>query len=156
MSKTGRINEIILEQAYELYTNTINGNNISLDVNDFDVSFARGLSLEDGLATLTEFTAKIIASELFKIIPKETDEICKIFFSGGGRNNGFLLERIKKHSPVNLIFKNIDVLGINGDFVESQAFAYLAIRSYIGEPISFPETTGCSKPCIGGDIIKIT
>ena len=48
----------------------------------------------------------------------------------------------------------IDDYGIDGDFVESQAFAYLAIRSFINEPISFPDTTGCSKPSTGGVIIK--
>ena len=52
--------------------------------------------------------------------------------------------------------KLIDDLKINGDFVESQAFAYLAIRSYLNLPISFPETTGCSKACSGGEIIQTT
>ena len=52
-------------------------------------------------------------------------------------------------------FKNIDEIGINGDFVESQAFAYLAIRSFLNLPISFPGTTGCSKACVGGETIKI-
>jgi len=44
---------------------------------------------------------------------------------------------------------------VNGDFVESQAFAFLAIRSFNNEPISFPQTTGVEKPCIGGSVIKI-
>ena len=44
--------------------------------------------------------------------------------------------------------------GIDGEFIESQAFAYLAIRSYLKLPISFPETTGVKKPCTGGNIIK--
>ena len=48
----------------------------------------------------------------------------------------------------------IDKYEINGDFVESQAFAYLAIRSYLGLPISFPTTTGCKNPCTGGVIVK--
>ena len=43
---------------------------------------------------------------------------------------------------------------VDGDFVESQAFAYLAIRSYLKLPISFPETTYVNKPCTGGIIIK--
>ena len=50
--------------------------------------------------------------------------------------------------------KMIDDFGIDGDFVESQAFAYLAIRSYLKLPISFPKTTGCNKPCTGGVIVK--
>ncbi len=48
----------------------------------------------------------------------------------------------------------IDNLGIDGDFIESQAFAYLSIRSYLGLPISFPETTGCKEPSTGGIIIE--
>ena len=48
----------------------------------------------------------------------------------------------------------IDDYGLDGDFIESQAFAYLAIRSYLKLPISFPETTGCEKSCTGGIIIK--
>ena len=49
---------------------------------------------------------------------------------------------------------NIDNFGINGDFVESQAFAYLAIRSFLKLPISFPDTTGCKEPITGGEIVK--
>ena len=50
--------------------------------------------------------------------------------------------------------KLIDIFKIDGDFIESQAFAYLAIRSYLKLPISFPQTTGCKIPCSGGDIVK--
>ena len=50
--------------------------------------------------------------------------------------------------------KLIDDYGIDGDFVESQAFAYLAVRSYLKLPISFTQTTGCIKPSTGGVIIK--
>ena len=48
----------------------------------------------------------------------------------------------------------IDDYGIDGDFVESQAFAYLAVCSYLKLPITFPNTTGCKKPSTGGVIIK--
>ena len=58
----------------------------------------------------------------------------------------------KSLKPLNITL--IDKFGIDGDFVESQAFAYLAIRSYLKLPISFPETTGCKKPCTGGVIVK--
>ena len=68
--------------------------------------------------------------------------------------NKFLITSLEK------ILKNkmklIDSLGIYGDFLESQAFAFLAIRSYLGKPISFPETTGCFKASTGGEIVKIT
>ena len=48
----------------------------------------------------------------------------------------------------------IENFGINGDFVESQTFAFLAIRSYLKLPISFPTTTGVKEPCLGGLIFK--
>ena len=51
---------------------------------------------------------------------------------------------------------SINLVGYSsfGDFVESQAFAYLAVRSYLNLPISFPETTGVKIPCSGGIIVK--
>ena len=48
----------------------------------------------------------------------------------------------------------IDDYKIDGDFVESQAFAYLAVRSFLKLPISYPETTGCKRPSTGGVIVK--
>ena len=53
----------------------------------------------------------------------------------------------------NINLKNIDDYKIDGDFIESQAFAYLAIRSFTKLPITFPNTTGCKKVCTGGEII---
>ena len=59
----------------------------------------------------------------------------------------------------NLKFENsdldkIDEYELNGDYIESQAFGYLAIRSYLNLPISFKKTTGCRGPTIGGKIVK--
>ena len=68
-----------------------------------------------------------------------------------GRKNKFLIDCLKRH---NISLKFVDEYGIDGDFIESQAFAYLGIRSYLRLPISFPKTTGVNKPCLGGDIIK--
>ena len=119
------------------------------DIKDFDLSFVEGLSLEDGAATLTSYTAAIISNAINRIGSRGKIVVC-----GGGRKNNFLmkkiLETLKTSQPVELI----DKFGIDGDFIESQAFAYLAVRSYLKLPISFPDTTGCSKPCIGGVIVK--
>ena len=115
----------------------------SFDTNDFDLSFVRGLSLEDGASTLTEFTAEICSKKI---------DCKKVYVCGGGRKNSFLIERIAKKTGCKI--ESIDNLDIDGDFVESQAFAYLAVRSFLKLPISFPETTGCKEPCVGGKIIK--
>ena len=64
------------------------------------------------------------------------------------------MNHIKKRTLKNLVIQVIDDYDIDGDFVESQAFAYLAIRSYLKLPISFPETTGCFQPSTGGVIVE--
>ena len=154
LSKKGTRNDIIFEQAQELFANRVNKNNISLDVNDFDVSFARGLSLEDGATTLTDFTSRIIGVALFSVLSNYNNKPWKVLVCGGGRKNQVLLEKIEKNILKNITIQPIDKYGINGDFVESQAFAFLAIRSILKLPISFPETTGCSKPSTGGNLIE--
>ena len=54
----------------------------------------------------------------------------------------------------NIIINDIDDYNFDGNFIESQAFAYLAIRSYLKLPISFPNTTRCKKAISGGDILQ--
>ena len=123
----------------------------SLDVSDYNLSLVKNLSFKDGAATLTELTAVNTLEWAEKYFVEESI----LILCGGGRKNKFLIERLKKYS--NQFFKGrikmIDEFGVDGDFIESQAFAYLAIRSYLKLPISFPHTTGCMKPCTGGEII---
>ena len=156
LAARGTSNEIILEQGQELYVNRPNKTSLSFDVNDFDVSFVRGLSLEDGAATLTQFTGKIISASLLNLLHKQTKKNFKVLISGGGRKNKTLVDILKKMTTNKISIELIDNYGVDGDYVESQAFAFLAIRCLIGEPITFPKTTGCNKPCTGGDILKIT
>ena len=155
ISSRGKVNEIILEQALETHENNFQkNNNISLDTNDFDISFARGLNLEDGAATLTAFTAKIIASKIGFILKEFEKKNIKIIICGGGRKNTSLINQIKLNSRKNLSFLISEDFNLNGDFIESRAFGYIAIRSVLSLPISFPTTTGCSAPCSGGEIIQ--
>ena len=142
LARSGKINKIILNQSLENFYDNQVSKKKSFDTRDFDLSFVRGLSLEDGAATLTEFTADICSKKITN---------GNVYVCGGGRKNNYLIERIKK--KISNKIDTIDTLGIDGDFVESQAFAYLAIRSYLNLPISFPETTGCNNPCSGGELI---
>ena len=64
------------------------------------------------------------------------------------------METIKKKLSKKHTIENIDSYGIDGDFIESQAFAYLAIRSFLKLPISFPNTTGCKEPSTGGILVE--
>jgi len=154
IAKRGNINDLILNQALDNFEYKPNQKTLSFDTKDFTLGFVRGLDLDDGAATITEFTARIIGSELSDFLSQAKEKFEKVLVCGGGRKNLYLIERIKNIVPKNLIFQNVDELGIKGDYVESQAFAYLAIRSYLKLPISFPSTTGCKNPTIGGSIIK--
>ena len=151
---SGTKNEIIFEQAQELYMNRDNKKKMSFDTNDFDISFIRGLNFEDGVTTLTDFTASIIGEELSLSLKKSKKEITEILLCGGGRKNKALIKKIKENLPKNIDLKLIDKYGIDGDFIESQAFAFLAARSFLQLPISFPGTTGCEKPCLGGELVE--
>ncbi len=154
LALSGTKNEIIFEQAQELYANRERKKKLSFDTNDFDISFARGLSLEDGVTTLTDFTASIIGQELSSAIINSNQKIKEVLICGGGRKNKVLFKKIKEnlHKTINL--KLIDDYNVNGDFIESQAFAYLAVRSMMNLPISFPSTTGCKEPTNGGKYIS--
>ncbi|MDB3888015.1 anhydro-N-acetylmuramic acid kinase [Candidatus Pelagibacter sp.] len=154
IGKSGKVDQLILNQAIENFN--IVSYNKSLDTKDFDVSFARGLSLENGCATITNFTAFLI-SEGIKFSKKRNKGIShKYLICGGGRKNIYLIEAINKYlnNFENISLKSIDFYNHNGDFIESQAFGYLAVRSYLGLPITFPKTTGCKEPTIGGEITK--
>ena len=154
LASSGTKNEIIFEQAQELYANRNSKEKLTFDVNDFDISFVRGLSLSDGATTLTDFTASIIGEELSLSLKKYNGKNLDILICGGGRRNKVLIKKLQEYLPTNFNLKLIDDYKINGDFIESQAFAFLAIRTFLGLPISFPGTTGCKKACIGGEIIK--
>ena len=134
-----------------MFSNSINKRNLSFDVNDFDVSFARGLSLEDGASTLTDFTARI-PDILSSIFPNKDDYPLKNFIMRWKKKIKELIKRIKENVK-KIVLINIDDYGVDGDYIESQAFAFLSIRTIMKLPISFPSTTGCTAPTNGGEII---
>ena len=153
-ASVGKIDKTILNQAIENFDNIKISDNLSFDTKDFDLSFVRGLSYENGLSTLTKFTSEIIYQSIANITKIYQNEKINILVCGGGRKNLTLIENIRKKLPNNITLSLIDDFNINGDFVESQAFAYLAIRSLLKKPISFTNTTNVKKSCTGGDLVK--
>jgi len=152
IAKSGKIDRLILNQALQNFEENSNYEK-SLDIKDFDIFFAKGLSLENGAATISNFTAMLIANGMKNAHVIGQSIINKWLVCGGGRKNKYLLESIK-NSFEKISIAPIDQYEIDGDFVESQAFGYLAIRSFLNLPISFPCTTGCRKPCTGGVLVK--
>jgi anhydro-N-acetylmuramic acid kinase len=116
----------------------------SLDRLDFDFS-PQGLSLENGAATLTAFTIETVVEGLKHLTQKPKT----IFVAGGGRHNQTLMALLKERcAPISV--EAIDSLGWSSDFLEAQAFAYLAKRSLLRLPLTFPKTTGAPYPLTGG------
>ena len=149
----GKVDDLILNQAIDNFE--FKSYETSLDIKDFDTSFVKGLSFEDGCATLTKFTAYLIADGLRKINKQNNINPHQYIFCGGGRKNKSLMQLIENNLVnKNIIIKDIDDYNFDGNFIESQAFAYLAIRSYLKLPISFPSTTRCKKAISGGDILQ--
>ncbi len=153
IAKSGKINQLILNQVVDNFN--IFTYKKSLDIKDFDISFAKGLSLEDGCATITNFTAYLIAQGI-EYSNGNNKKPIKYLLCGGGRKNSFLVQSIKNYlsNKNNISLDLIDKYNFNGDNIESQAFGYLAIRSFLNLPISYPKTTGCEKPTVGGKLVK--
>ena len=120
----------------------------SLDRNAFSLSSIDSLGVADGAQLLVYFTVSSIArAPAWFPTPARSWLV-----TGGGRHNGFLMEKLRQHlqSPVRIA----EEVGLDGDAVEAQAFAYLAARAAAGKPITFPGTTGIRAPMTGGRIVR--
>lgn len=120
----------------------------SLDRFDFPASMAEGESLADGAALLTAFSAAAVGKAL-DLLPKRPK---RLVVCGGGRKNPVLMREIGKHAGVEAV--PAETVGLRGDAVEAECFAYLAMRSIRGLPQSFPLTTGVQKPMAGGVLAR--
>ncbi len=120
----------------------------SLDRSDFTIQPARGLGAADGAATLTAFTAATVALALDHLPARPT----RLIVAGGGRHNPVMLAMIAERTGLRP--EPSDTLGWNGDALEAEGFAYMAVRRLKGLPISFPGTTGVKAPVVGGVVFE--
>lgn len=124
------------------------GKKINADMNVWDISGVWDLSPEDAMATLSEFTAATIAASC-----DHFPENAKAWYvCGGGRHNEFLMTLLS--AKLDVPVKTINDLGYNGDSIEAEGFAYLAVRHLLDLPLSLPTTTGVKTPCKGGRLHK--
>lgn len=116
----------------------------SLDRLDFTIDAVKGLSPADGAATLARFTCETVVSNLSHLprAPK------RILVTGGGRKNPTLMSGLSELSGIPVA--PVESVGWDGDAIEAQAFAFLAVRSLRGLPLSVPTTTGVPAPITGG------
>ncbi len=115
----------------------------SLDRWDFSLDPVKGLSPQDGAATLTAFTAETVADAIWKLGHPE-----RVLVTGGGRHNPTLMAMLQ--TAMGKPVEPVETVGWRGDLIEAEAFAWLAARVDQGLPTSLPSTTGVSEPVSGG------
>ena len=100
----------------------------------------------DNAATLTAITAATVAAGM-RLLPSRP---ARCLVCGGGRHNAALMDALRTRLAVSV--EPVEAIGCDGDVIEAQAFAYMAVRSLRGLPISFPGTTGVQQPQTGGTL----
>lgn len=119
----------------------------SLDRYDFNAGMAEGLSLEDGAATLTEFSAASVAAGI-----RQLPELpARVIACGGGRHNPSLMAALRRQLACDVM--TAEDAGWRGDSIEAEAFALLAVRTARGMVLSWPGTTGVPQAMTGGQLI---
>jgi anhydro-N-acetylmuramic acid kinase len=121
----------------------------SLDRGDFTIDPAQGLSLEDGARTL----AAVTAAAILKARAHMPEQPLSWIICGGGRKNPLIMADLR-HGAGNVAVVAAEEAGFDGDAMEAEAWAYLAVRSLKGLPLTFPTTTGCDAPVTGGVLAK--
>lgn len=123
----------------------------SLDRSDFAVPEQSEMTLNDGARTLAFVSAAAIfrSAGHLPIAPKT------YVVSGGGRKNAAIMTELAALGRLhNAQIIDADQVQIDGDAMEAEAWAYLAVRSLRGLPLTYPSTTGCSHPVSGGILVQ--
>ncbi len=143
LARAGRVDESVLASllAHPYFAQPAPK---SLDRDAFRPDVVEGLAPADGAATLVAFTAAAVArsAALFPVPP------LRWLIAGGGRRNPAIMAELAARlgAPV----AAVEEIGWDGDALEAQAFAYLAVRSLRGLPLTLPTTTGGPQPLTGG------
>ena len=101
-------------------------------------------------STLAELTAESIAQGI-QLLPDSVDEI---YVCGGGSHNQYLLSRLQEKLPA-LPIHTTKVLGIDPDWVEAAAFAWLAYQTLTGHTGNLPSVTGARQAVLLGGIYPV-
>jgi len=120
----------------------------SLDRNAFSLGAVHGMGAADGAATLTAITAETVARS--KVHMPEAPSLWIV--SGGGRRNPTLMQMLRERIGAEVV--RAEEKGLDGDAVEAEAWAFLAVRSLHGLAITYPGTTGVTAPATGGIYVE--
>jgi anhydro-N-acetylmuramic acid kinase len=124
----------------------------SLDRNEFRGFLGDtldGIDVANGAATLTALTAAAVA----RIVAHLPRAPASWIVAGGGARNPTLMRMLAERLAPAAV-ESAHAVGWSIDSLEAQAFAYLAVRSLRGLPLTFPGTTGAPRPLTGGVLAK--
>ena len=143
LAKSGLINKNIKEKTYNLLNKKMNSNSFDrAELDNYCLKYLTNLNTLDGLATLVDLIADFIEKKIKKY------NIKNLIITGGGRKNNALISAIQNKIEYKLLIA--ENLNWDGDSIEAQAFAYLAIRSLKGMPYTYKNTTGVKESSSGG------
>lgn len=147
IASSGKVNQILLKKWLsdsffkKDFPKSLDRNHFYNILKDLDV-----LDKNDAVTMLSEFTVAGIDIAIKSLNPDH------IFICGGGRKNKHIMNRLDELNPKKV--KLIDSLKLDGDFIESYGWGYIAVRSVKNLPITFPKTTGCASPLSGGVLAR--
>ncbi|YBV97570.1 anhydro-N-acetylmuramic acid kinase [Phyllobacteriaceae bacterium JZ32] len=146
IAASGSVDEALAQRylAHSFFTGNIRR---SLDRSDFLPPEKGEISLADGARTLAFVSAAAILKSAAHLPQRPKTYVV----SGGGRKNAAIMQALEELAAgQDAGVLSADVLGLDGDSMEAEAWAYLAVRSLEGLPLSYPATTGCDAPVSGG------
>jgi anhydro-N-acetylmuramic acid kinase len=108
-----------------------------------------GMADADAVATLAACAAGAV-SQAMEHLPGPA---AQILVTGGGRHNPGLMAMLE--AALGRAALPVEAVGLDGDMLEAQAFAYLAARVLLGLPTSAPLTTGVAAPVGGGRVSRV-
>ncbi len=147
LARSGNVNEAALQRYlhHPYFSQPVPK---SLDRGDFDLTPVKGLDAADGAATLAHLTSRTLAkARAWFSEPPKLWIVC-----GGGRRNRFVMELLAGMVEAPVV--PAEFCHFDGDAIEAECWAFLAIRSMKGLPITFPGTTGVPQPLTGGVLTK--
>lgn len=148
LTREGKVDADVLERLTEDQAFFSRTPPKSLDRNAFSgwLAAVDPCSPADAAATLAAGTARAVALGMTHCPISPT----RVLVSGGGRKNPGLMALVAEALDCRVL--PIEEIGMDGDMLEAQAFAYLAARVRVGLPTSAPGTTGAAKPVCGGTV----
>ena len=148
LARTGLIHKNIKEKTFNLLNKEMNRKSFDrAELDRYCLKYLNSLSTADGLATLVDLISDFIAIKIKKY------SIKNLIVTGGGRKNNTLVKAIQNKIEHKLFIA--ENLNLDGDSIEAQAFAYIAIRSLKGMPYTYTTTTGVKRSCSGGVLHNI-